>query len=769
MPWLEIELHGPLLVGGRRAPARGIDQTTLHRFEEDGWVPYIPATALRGAVRMQLEALLRGAGREATTPYPLDEGLADEAALPDDRVARIFGYSGRRLERAGGRSGRVRLTDAMPCDGQAAARSIAIRPGVEIDDRYGTAEDHKLYHREVADPGSEPLHFRARLDHDGLDEDDLRVLRAAVETTTALGAAKASGGGYVAIRWVADETSPPSTTVVRTGGRARRARITLRLREPMHLGAGGPIGNYQATRTHVPGSTLRGAIAWALIRRDRRVTESPGFQELFVDEERRASFGDALAAVPGAGTPVVVPVTRRKRRPGADEVDLLPSELARQVVHEALEAAASTPNAWLRGEAAEAKLEEIPARPAAGVLRTVRTRVSIDRELGTAAEGRLFSIEQIEAASLLASSAGARSWPTTFVAEVRGLTPLGADLLASLDGVPLLVGAGRHHGLGAVSARIELDDTVEDEGAIARSRVERLTAEVTDRVEDYAARCGVERPQLGGDAVLALVAMSDFVRDSGVDHPLAGVSPRAGQPVRTFLVPGTVGGYDQRKQSGKDGEGEPLKPLHPAVGVGSIYVYRVPKAALEEVLEAALGPLADGVGGCRESGCGRFAVLEPEHRSAEWREDEDEDQDEEEPMSSELNVKTKNELVAAAERIAGKVGNKDSKNASQLRNLLQVSQTESEVPVLRNFIRYQAARKSTKDFWQGIHQDVIEQLEAIGARNRGDDEPTRRCRRDEIVHFFGYLVRAYVYESSMSRPKSEGKSSPKAKPRRATS
>src|SRR3954451_23376054 len=118
MPTLEIHLRGPLLVAGD-ASALGADLATARRFDGERFVPYIPATALRGAVRLQLEALLRGAGRSAVGPYPLDD--AGGAVDLDNTVARLFGYSGPKDERTGALEGQLRFGDALPLDPEKAA------------------------------------------------------------------------------------------------------------------------------------------------------------------------------------------------------------------------------------------------------------------------------------------------------------------------------------------------------------------------------------------------------------------------------------------------------------------------------------------------------------------------------------------------------------------------------------------------------------------------------------------------------------------------
>ncbi|HEX9669792.1 MAG TPA: hypothetical protein VGC93_09945, partial [Thermoanaerobaculia bacterium] len=87
MPRLEIQLNGHLLVAGAHPSGLETDLATARRYDGKGWIPYIPATALRGAVRIQLEALLRGASQVGTGPYPAEDG----AGPGNDIVARLFG------------------------------------------------------------------------------------------------------------------------------------------------------------------------------------------------------------------------------------------------------------------------------------------------------------------------------------------------------------------------------------------------------------------------------------------------------------------------------------------------------------------------------------------------------------------------------------------------------------------------------------------------------------------------------------------------------
>ncbi len=114
-------------------------------------------------------------------------------------------------------------------------------------------------------------------------------------------------------------------------------------------------------------------------------------------------------------------------------------------------------------------------------------------------------------------------------------------------------------------------------------------------------------------------------------------------------------------------------------------------------------------------------------------------------MKGDLEPATKSWLVGEAEKILDRVkAERDFRGqTAQLRNLVQIAQTETEVPVLKNFIRYQTGRKATKKFWLLIHSGVLGVLEDIG---KGFPDPERRQKA--IQSFFGYLVRHYVFLTS---------------------
>lgn len=125
-------------------------------------------------------------------------------------------------------------------------------------------------------------------------------------------------------------------------------------------------------------------------------------------------------------------------------------------------------------------------------------------------------------------------------------------------------------------------------------------------------------------------------------------------------------------------------------------------------------------------------------------------------------VKKAEDILEAAKRIEetekAKPPGKGKKvkfwdQTSQLRNLIQIAQAETEVPVLQNFIRYQMGRRSTRDFWFLLGTEVIDTLEDIETATLGSENAVQ-TRQRAIRNFFGYLVRHYVYMNETQKPKS---------------
>lgn len=599
---ITIDLHGPLLVAGGPGGGLGADLATARRWAggERRAVPYIPATALRGAIRLQLEALLAGTHLTPTGPYALENNGADASQLTDS-VAALFGCSGPAELRSGSKEGKVRLSDAWPIDEVAAAAALRVRANVAIDPVLASAADQKLFFRELVETGERPLQFRAELEVHGATAEELRHLEAALGSTEAVGAGKAVGGGAISIRFERGQ-SAAGATVEGDPASAGSARLAFELLEPAHFGDGGPRGNHQGTRSYIPGATVRGALAWALLRSGRVSPSDAPFRELFLGE---VSFGDALPGAAGAN-PRVRPLTLAERRSDVPSLcDKLPLHLARGRINRELEGTGLA----FREDDGSQRFDPVEARSAEGLLRHTRTRVSIDRETGAAAAQRLFSIEQIEP-FLAAGSPAANA--TTFVATIEGLSPssAAASLLAELRGLPVFVGAGRNHGLGRVSLGVAFEGGEQDVAA-AVAQVERLSSAVERLARDLRRRGGLppaQEPAPADAMLLALVAQSDYLPEVASADPFAELGIGKARLLRRFLQEGSSGGYDELSAREQGAAASALKPLEPTLAAGSVFVYEVERSSLPAILERALPTLRRGVGRGIPTGHGRFAL-----------------------------------------------------------------------------------------------------------------------------------------------------------------
>lgn len=614
MAVLEIILDGSLMIAGGKSAGLGIHLSTLTRRSGRLEVPYIPATALRGAIRLQMEALLRGAELDVACPFP-DESLPEgQVFQPKDMVARLFGYAGRPDDRDGSGAGLLRFTDALPLEPVAATARLRIRAGVALDRYSGSAADQHLYFKEECAAGG-AIVFQASVTYMGpLAQKEKQWLRAAAESTEAIGAGRSSGGGEIRIRW--QEDKPAIKHVIRgDAGTAERARLCLRLLEPAIFGDGQMLGNHRGTRLFPRGSSIRGALAWALIRAGlvpaQHTHEDPGFHALFLEN---VSFGDGLPVPEPDSEPIIRPATTREARTRQERPfkDVLVRELARERLNRRIEDGGG--NRYLGIDDPCYRPDPAPARALDGLVVRTRTRVSLDRYSGSAAFGKLFSFECLD--PFFANPNPDRDpVPLSFVSRIENLNPRAARLLEQMGDTTLLIGGGLQHGMGLARIHLEFlqqapadwERLVKDGQRRIGKLADRLDTEVTRLASNLG--IGSQGDSAGDGQPLVLVARSAFITAPNEDHPLARWAEWAGQPVRQFLNRETVGGFNQRYHGDTSRKG-PFKTQYQAIGAGSVFVYQVASQNLEKLLRLALPKLRRGVGLNGPCGCGRFELYQ---------------------------------------------------------------------------------------------------------------------------------------------------------------
>lgn len=396
---------GPLVSGASASP-QGFHAS--HAQLPDGR-PYIPATALRGALRESFEAVLRGtgehracAGGDGVSPERRDVANPEDSphlcALGPDGTpclaCRLFGTR-RSLIGAAERafSGLV-LGDALPVG----EPRWTTRPSVALGRANRSAADkHLLFQRIPEATGGAPLTFTAlgRVNDPTLAS----YLAAATRATTHIGAGRSRGLARVELELTWHEPPAPAGHALPATAVESDILIRVTLTSPALVGASITDANYRETRHEIPGSTVRGAVGFALRELLDDADGDRATQDL-LDAERGARFGFLYPAdkKPPAGpamSPGPMPITaavckREKRAHGV--VDTLLDRLVLLHAASAGEAERATQRAAIRCQECHAPLRTAHgSRRAAGppATRTV-VRVSMDRTRQSARDGQLF-------------------------------------------------------------------------------------------------------------------------------------------------------------------------------------------------------------------------------------------------------------------------------------------------------------------------------------------------------------------------------------------
>lgn len=749
---------GPL-IGGHSADTGGAH--AKHAVDRAGR-PFVPSTAIRGALRETLEALLRGDGQAAcvggdghdpaaenTTEPERDEAAADgkdgqdQPATPPEPVpctlddgarcaaCRLFGtrrdglpagervFSGLVLGDARLDSGRVDWYD---------------RPGVAVSRARRSAHEKSLFFHKV--PVGRDLRFKAA---GRLRVPELKpLLEAAARATTHVGAGRSRGLSRVEmhIDWREDEA--PAPAALRADG---DVHVQVTLRAPACIGTAVVERNFRDTRGEVPGATVRGAIGFALAELLGE-DDDAGFQAL-VDGERGAHFGylhpvddraDTAAEIMGP-LPITAAACKHEGR-AHGVIDTLLDRLALALVESAPEAARVSEGALSRCERCES-----PLRSAAGsrrahgppATRTV-TRVSMDRARGSARDGDLFTQVLLETGTRLEGT-------------IRNIPDPGREALARALGSGR-ISLGRGAAMGWGRADIEVSQV-------------RLPAPVRDRGEAFerALAGRLAETGLAGDIAKRLVPVTLL-------SPL--VPPEGGEDGERLLIDELgakrclfkarrftrEGGWDQRR-----GTMEPL--LVPAAG--GVFVLELKGGTWRDVATRIEALERHGAGERRHQGYGQALCFDPFFLQREAVVSENAPEDARQPnFTEEQNSMDASErvrpfrkgLVMAAEEVMkGTRGSRAGK--SQLNRLAAVCSEATCTAEIVNYLRYQASRQSGgESFWRlDLVKRVIEAVEEPLAKMREQLAPARDEDEVEAWRLYAvFMTRAFTYESASARP-----------------
>ena len=587
---LQIRLKGGLLLGA--GGHSGLHDATLRDAEG---IPFLPATALKGAIREQLQRLERAEGQTARILGGPGPGPVPSVPSPDEEVVE-------------GGVGLVYLEDAtLETDALKEwfqlGLGFAVKPQVSIHRRSGRSRDHHLFQREILAPFADVVEFQATVDTSRLQPEDDQVFRAAVRAVFALGGGRTAGLGGVEMQLL--ESSEPSVQEeVPTVPDGEVVELVLEALDPLCIGGDQGLGNFRRTLTHLPASTLRGAVITAALhaRGEAHIDQStvPWFQRTVLDSDTCLHFGDALPeskdpASPARPSPFSLRVCKAHGAAHGLYDTLIRDFLLTHLRSHQLYVA---PDETCPQCAAAGRVERLipTTRPlhSQDPTRRVVTRLGLDSRTARSADGQLFSMEVLERGS-------------RFVAPITSLTTEGRDLLDDAARGVLRIGHGRGQGYGRVrivEIRSRPDDFLEE-------RLSNFDQEVREALEALVQVLGVDPSTLGADQHhLAITLLSDLVPGDPslpaeeallTDLQLKDTEAVAGQ-VRT----GQRGGWNSRTNR--------QKVYRPILRAGSALLLRTrrPLGELEETLRQLE---THGAGVQSEEGLGWLRASDPLHLS----------------------------------------------------------------------------------------------------------------------------------------------------------
>lgn len=594
----------PLIGGWSSTPVGAHAGTAI----DNAGYPTIPATALRGALRETLEALLRandgtsmkvlvcGGGDGVDPRENREDPPRPRPCLLDDGgpcvVCRLFGSPNHlpMLLLGDGKYGRS--TNGRP--------ATSLRNGVAIDRSTRTAKNDLLFTYELTTPGAEHV-FSAEgqlreLDSEKLLE-SLKLLKAACSATKHIGRGRSRGFGRVDVQLIEVPDPPPSAASLSPS--TTSVRFLAKLLTPASVAFFPAAAFVRDTRDDIPGSTIRGAFGFALA--DAGLDRDPGFNELF-EASTRATFDfaypvDDLISADAAG-PWPLTARRCKISPNHPVFDTLLDQIAVRLAG----GQSHQPELLSRRLPAQCPQRNCGApterpdgfrRLEGPIGRRVITRVAIDRTTSSARHEALYSQVLLDSG-------------TCFEGTIRNISPNAVKLLEKGLSLPLSFGRGRARGWGQASF-IQIRDGDGTTLSSLASRAENFGNHLAKRLIDL----GLDELAKRARSLVPITLLSPLLLAPGNrDDDGAGVLSRAiGIPNPQWLHKaarfGFEAGWDARA-----GSAGAIPAVDSTVG-GSVFVLDLGERDWTELLPALTRLESHGVGERTHQGFGRVLCFDP--------------------------------------------------------------------------------------------------------------------------------------------------------------
>lgn len=509
--------------------------------ERDG-APYVPATALKGAIRMEFEAFVRALQNDLACDLHKESGSCGVCL-----TCRLFG--GHSVE------GKFRFEDAIledvetvfPQNSRSAIWKQGERQGVSISRNLGKSKEGSYFNFLTFPNVGSDFKFTTfiRLTQP-LDPEELLYCEAFFtfleKTGFFIGARKSSGLGHFHMTWQLENSRPAEGSVATSNRALQLFSLELETLEPIVLG--GLWNQYLLdTLPYIPASALGGSIGFGL---DRFGISPQEITRVFL-EDRTLS---PLNCYSDCSLPRPHSILAQKGDKRERDV-LLPDFL----VNLGIAAGAFQTVRPLFDVLYRSQLRPIPRCKQPDT--RFNTKLAMNRNLGKGQESMLYSLETIARGTHFQGLVIAESWV--------------ADCL--LDMNELLIGGKRNRGFGRVRiASIE---------AVADDFLTNPTVDIDGTIRRLAGDYNLSLPE--GRTFYSLDLLNDqpVANSSGFKQVLErelfeGTGLRVEHSFAGMLLRGSFG----RDENGQSRE----KPLQERLAAGSCFLVSVPEEKTPEFL-----------------------------------------------------------------------------------------------------------------------------------------------------------------------------------------
>ncbi len=394
------------LLGGMRGnPA----YNAVTALDKQTGLPFIPATAVKGALRMEFETFYRGVaasgqltGELKTITCHLEEKAPDEDGDIEYRgcgkclTCRLFG--------GGNKDGKLRFNAALIKDGKEKDSLADVihevlprghREGVSISRTLGKAREAS-YYSTLTFPdlkGIMALSFDASIDlHAKLDDMERQFLKVFLAflrgTGLTIGSGKSTGLGSFKIDFFIPDIFDSRPVVVPPQGELKLYKVTLKTLEPLVIGR--TKNRYIIdTMPYIPASTMGGSIGFGLMRYG---LDDDTIGYLFNLKEKKSLISPFNFYME---TPFPNPYSLRepKGKEGEGRDILLMDFIMQRAIENGLFGNKNFQDLYKEMYRSDLRPVETGKRPNM----TYVTKIGIDRQLQQAGEGLLYVMETIDA------------------------------------------------------------------------------------------------------------------------------------------------------------------------------------------------------------------------------------------------------------------------------------------------------------------------------------------------------------------------------------